>query len=251
MAEKSAWAESRRRPRRTAPGRSPGRRPRTGGRRSRAPRIDLLGRPAHEAEPGADGERAAHRASPDGPRASCRGSATFSVCTGQSAAPCARGWRRCPSSAPSGRGQRASWRAPGPSRSRACRWDRARHLVDEDEVAGHLVAGQLVASESGTSARRGPRSRPGRTGHDGDHPLAPAVVGHAHHQHVEHGGVALEHALDLLGEDLLAAGVDRSRSPGRGARRCRRRRRWPCRRAAPSARRRCSTKVAAVLASSL
>jgi hypothetical protein len=39
------------------------------------------------------------------------------------------------------------------------------------------------------------------------HPLAEAVVGHAEDQRVEHVGVRLQRALDLLGEDLLAAGV--------------------------------------------
>ena len=43
-------------------------------------------------------------------------------------------------------------------------------------------------------------------------PLAPALVGGAHHDGVEHVGVGLEHRLDLFGEDLLAAGVDAHRA---------------------------------------
>ena len=52
---------------------------------------------------------------------------------------------------------------------------------------------------------------------DGGDPLAPALVGHADDDGVEHGRVGLEGGLDLLGEDLLAAGVDalRARGPSR------------------------------------
>ena len=48
--------------------------------------------------------------------------------------------------------------------------------------------------------------------HDRRHPLAEAVVRQADHQRVEHVGVSLQGRLDLLGEDLLAPGVDAHRS---------------------------------------
>ena len=38
--------------------------------------------------------------------------------------------------------------------------------------------------------------------------LAEAFVGDTDHEHVEHIGMRHEHALDLFGEHLLAAGVD-------------------------------------------
>ena len=47
--------------------------------------------------------------------------------------------------------------------------------------------------------------------HDGGDRAPPPLVGHADHEHVGHRRVAVEHALDLLGVDLLAAGVDRRR----------------------------------------
>ena len=47
---------------------------------------------------------------------------------------------------------------------------------------------------------------------DGGDGLAELLVGHADHHGVAHRGVLLEHLLDLLGEDLLAAGVDAHRA---------------------------------------
>ena len=47
--------------------------------------------------------------------------------------------------------------------------------------------------------------------HEGRHLLAPALVRRAHDHGVVDRGVVLERLLDLLGEDLLAAGVDGDR----------------------------------------
>ena len=49
--------------------------------------------------------------------------------------------------------------------------------------------------------------------HEGGHTLAPALVGCAHDDGIEHVGVGLEDGFDLFGEDLLAAGVDADRAP--------------------------------------
>ena len=56
------------------------------------------------------------------------------------------------------------------------------------------------------------------------HLLAPALVRRADHHRVVHVGVMLERVLDLLGEDLLAAGVDRDRVAAEQLAACRRRR---------------------------
>ena len=47
--------------------------------------------------------------------------------------------------------------------------------------------------------------------HDRDHLVSPALARPAGHDAVVHRRVGLDRALDLLGEDLLAAGVDRHR----------------------------------------
>ena len=86
----------------------------------------------------------------------------------------------------------------------------ADDLGHEVQLLGHLVAGdvaaavavELVEGRGGAVARL----------HDRGDPLAPALVGHADDDGVEHGRVRLERGLDLLGEDLLAAGVDALRA---------------------------------------
>ena len=47
---------------------------------------------------------------------------------------------------------------------------------------------------------------------DRHHDLAPPLVGHAEHARVAHGRVRLQRLFDLLGEDLLAGGVDALRA---------------------------------------
>ena len=107
-------------------------------------------------------------------------------------------------------------RSPSPSGSRACRWAGAR-----TDRPGPSAAAPCSRPGGPARARRARRRRAGRPSTrswsaDGDHRhhlLAVALVGHADDQRVEDGGMALEHVLDLLGEDLLAAGVDRRRAP--------------------------------------
>ena len=82
------------------------------------------------------------------------------------------------------------------------------------------------------------RAAPGSGLDEGGHGLAEALVGHADHRGVGDGRVLLEHLLDLLGIDLLAAGVDAPGAPAEQRRRRRRRRPRPSRRGSSSARRR-------------
>ena len=49
--------------------------------------------------------------------------------------------------------------------------------------------------------------------HEGHHLLAPALARARRHHDVGDGGVPDDGLLDLLGEDLLATGVDRDRVP--------------------------------------
>ena len=53
---------------------------------------------------------------------------------------------------------------------------------------------------------------PSRGLDDGDDPLAPPLVGDADDDRVEHAGMRLQGALDLLRVDLLATAVDRHRA---------------------------------------
>ena len=83
-------------------------------------------------------------------------------------------------------------------------------LVHEEHLLRRLVRRDLRAA-----VRVELRDRRGATLarlHDRGDPLAPPLVGHADHEHVEHVRVRLEHAFDLFGEDLLAAGVDDDRA---------------------------------------
>jgi hypothetical protein len=49
--------------------------------------------------------------------------------------------------------------------------------------------------------------------HHGGHLGAPGLARSTDHDGVEHGRMALQGLLDLLGEDLLATGIDRHRAP--------------------------------------
>ena len=77
--------------------------------------------------------------------------------------------------------------------------DRLRELVARHVVRGRLA--QVVVAWVAASAELD----------DGHDLLAPSLARAADHHHVEHGRVALEGLLDLLGEHLLAAGVDGDR----------------------------------------
>ena len=99
-----------------------------------------------------------------------------------------------------------------PRGSRACRLGERCDLVDDHQVAGDLV-GRRAGCGSARRARRASAGRVAVAGlDDGAHGLAPALVGHADHQHVVDLGVGLQDGLDLLGVDLLAAGVDADRA---------------------------------------
>ena len=99
---------------------------------------------------------------------------------------------------------------PRPSGSRACRWGCARSRGDPDEAPSGACSGpggrrrrpagrRRRASASGRSCTTATTSWPHRS------------LGRPDHDGVEHGRVALEGLLDLLGEHLLAAGVDGDR----------------------------------------
>src|SRR5436190_5781619 len=82
----------------------------------------------------------------------------------------------------------------------------AGQLVDEDDVAGCLVAGEvlrdvrldLVDGELRTVVEYDERPQP----------LSEPVVGHADRRGLADGVVGVEQLLDLAGEDVLAAGHD-------------------------------------------
>ena len=145
---------------------------------------------------------------------------------------------------------RPSRRSPGPSGSRPCRRGSARRrrrtptpweLVAGD-VAGRLVAQRrLDVGLAGDARRAAARWR---------RPPGPTLAGAAAHHDVVDVGVGGDRRLDLLDEDLLAAGVDRHRVAARAARSCRRPGAGPGRRAPSGARRRSSGKVRAVLSAS-
>ena len=102
--------------------------------------------------------------------------------------------------------------APGraPSGSRACPTASARPR--RRARARAAPCSPRCARGSARPARRASARSPSRGLHDRGHPLAPALVGHADDDGVEHRGVGLQRGLDLLGVDLLAAGVDRHRA---------------------------------------
>src|SRR5262249_35661243 len=84
------------------------------------------------------------------------------------------------------------------------------HPVDDDHVAGALEPGRAAALDGvGDVVRVGGPAR--RRRHHGGDGLAEAVVGHADDDDVSHRPALLDRLLDLLGEDLLAARVDRHR----------------------------------------
>ena len=97
-----------------------------------------------------------------------------------------------------------------PTGSRACRWGSAPPRRRGGARGAPCTRQRSHGSGPSRSSSVGVRPVAGLD-HGGD-PLAPAVVGHADDDGVEDGGVGLERGLDLLGEDLLAAGVDALRA---------------------------------------
>src|SRR5262245_23953351 len=87
---------------------------------------------------------------------------------------------------------------------------RAHDLIDLAQLARHLVARDLRAAVLLDVVERGRLAGP-ELDHRGD-ALAPARIGHADDRAVEDRRVRLDGRLDLLGEDLLAARVDRHRA---------------------------------------
>jgi len=74
------------------------------------------------------------------------------------------------------------------------------------------ASGRSIRARVGRGLLRRPRRLPARTEPDhGDDLLTPALARPGRHQAVVHAGVGLQRGLDLLGEHLLAAGVDRHR----------------------------------------
>ena len=102
-------------------------------------------------------------------------------------------------------------RCRAPSGSRACPTANARPRRPARRRAAPCSGATCARTCVGQLVERERRAGPGL--HDRDHPLAPAVVGHADDDRVEHGGVRLQRRLDLFGVHLLAAGVDRHRAP--------------------------------------
>src|SRR4051794_3078882 len=82
---------------------------------------------------------------------------------------------------------------------------------DQHELARDLEVRELGPAVPCELVELGTGTGPGL--HDRHHPLAPAVVGDAEHDRVEHVGVGLEHGLDLVGRHLLATAVDRAGTP--------------------------------------
>ena len=97
-----------------------------------------------------------------------------------------------------------------PSGSRPCRPGERTISSTTTSSRGTLYPAICSRQYAWMSSSVGRRS-PARL-HDGDDPLAPPLVGDADHDGVEHAGMGLERRLDLLGEDLLAAGVDAHRT---------------------------------------
>ena len=71
--------------------------------------------------------------------------------------------------------------------------------------SGHL---NLVTPRAANQARHSARSNGADVDDEGDDPLAQAVVGPADGHGLAHGGMGLEHRLDLGGGDVLAAADD-------------------------------------------
>src|SRR5690606_3060447 len=84
------------------------------------------------------------------------------------------------------------------------------HLLDEGINPGDLVAGQVLAA---VSVELLLRRRPPVGLDDGGDATAPALVGDAGDDRVIDVRVSFEDGLDLLGVDLLPAGVDDLRTP--------------------------------------
>src|SRR5712671_3534118 len=87
---------------------------------------------------------------------------------------------------------------------------RAHDVLDAEQALRNLVAGDLRTAVVLDLLQRRLDALPEL--HDRRDALAPARVGHTDHRAVEYGGVRLDRGLDLFGEDLLAAGVDRHRA---------------------------------------
>ena len=102
---------------------------------------------------------------------------------------------------------------------------RALDLVDE-RAAGAAPCSRRAWSRQCASSSSSVGARARRAScDDGGDPLAPALVGHADDDDVEHVGVRLQRGLDLFGVDLLAAGVDAHRAAAEQRDACRRPRR--------------------------
>jgi len=82
-------------------------------------------------------------------------------------------------------------------------------VVDEHQLAGHLVAGDVLAGLGDDLVER--HQAPVAGLDDRDDPLSPPLVGDTDDDRVEHVGMGLQRAFDLFGVDLLASRVDRHR----------------------------------------
>src|SRR2546423_11717857 len=80
----------------------------------------------------------------------------------------------------------------------------ARQLVDQDDLARDLVAREVVADVLLQRVRVGVAAV--RRDHERAQPLPELVVLHADAGRLGDGGMGRERVLDLLGEDVLAAG---------------------------------------------
>src|SRR5262245_23024033 len=87
---------------------------------------------------------------------------------------------------------------------------RATDLVNEVQFARDLVAREVCPAMRGQLFQRQPVTRSSL--HDGRDAASPALVGHADDDRIEHRGMRLQHAFDLIGEDLLASRVDARRT---------------------------------------
>src|SRR5882724_10426389 len=87
---------------------------------------------------------------------------------------------------------------------------RAHDVIDRAEALRDLVAGDLRAAVALNVLER--RRDAGPELHQRRDVLPPACVRYADDRAVEHGGMRLDRGLDLLGEDLLAARIDRHRA---------------------------------------
>src|SRR5437762_6516983 len=83
-------------------------------------------------------------------------------------------------------------------------------LRGDDDRLRHLVVGEVRRAVR-TELLEAQRRRPGCQRDDRRHLLSPAGARRADDERVAHRRAALDDALHLLGEDLLAAGVDAGR----------------------------------------